>query len=85
MTTTLADDKTLPTLTETSVKELLAEQIGVDTEDLKDEDAFIEDLHMTNADLTDFGQKLEARGANISELDFSALETVGELTEMLGF
>ena len=82
--TTLADNKTVPILTESGVKEILAEQIGVDAGDLKDEDTFIEDLHMTNADLTDFGQKLEAYGANISELDFSTIETLGELVEPIG-
>ena len=71
-------------LTPTKVKEILAEQIGVEVEDLNDDDAFIEDLHMTNADLTDFGQKLESLGADLSELDFSTIETVEELTETLG-
>ena len=71
-------------LTPIKVKEILAEQIGVEVEDLNDDDAFIEDLHMTNADLTDFGQKLESLGADLSELDFSTIETVEELMETLG-
>ncbi len=71
-------------LTPTEIKEILAAQIGVEVEDLNDEDAFIEDLHMTNADLTDFGQKLQTLGADISEIDFSTIETITELLETLG-
>ena len=71
-------------LTPTKVKEVLAAQIGVEAEDLTDDDTFIEDLHMTNADLTDLGQKLQTLGADISEVDFSSIETVGELLETLG-
>lgn len=71
-------------ITATKIKELLAEQIGVDPEDLNDEDSFTEDLHMTNADLTDFSQKLEMAGANMSEVDFSVTETLLALIETLG-
>lgn len=71
-------------LTPIKIKEVLAAQIGVETEDLDNEDAFIEDLHMTNADLTDFGQKLQSMGADISLVDFSTIETIEELIEVLG-
>lgn len=71
-------------LNQTKIKEALAAQIGVEVEDLNDEDSFVEDLHMTNADLTDFGQKLQALGADSSEVDFSSTETIGELIELLG-
>ena len=71
-------------LTPTKVKEILAEQIGVEVEDLNDDDAFIEDLHMTNADLTDFTNKLEVQGVNPTEIDFAEIETLGELLENLG-
>lgn len=72
-------------LTPIKVKEVLAAQIGAELDDINEEDAFIEDLHMTNADLTDFGQKLQSLGADISLVDFSTIETVGELIEALGF
>ena|SRR3989344_5207988 len=66
------------------VKELLAEQIGVEPDDLGVEDSFVEDLHMTNADLTDFTNKLEVEGVNPTEIDFAEIETLGELLENLG-
>ncbi len=71
-------------LTVHKVKELLSEQIGVDPGDLNDEDYFVEDLHMTNADLTDFTHKLESSGADASDIDFAESETLGELLETLG-
>lgn len=71
-------------ITNQRVKEILAEQIGVEAEDLNEEDSFTEDLHMTTADLTDFAHKLEVAGVNPSELDFSTIETLGDLFETLG-
>lgn len=63
---------------------MLAAQIGVEPEDLSDEDSFVEDLHMTHADLTDFSHKLESDGVDPSEVDFTTIETLGELLESLG-
>lgn len=71
-------------ITTSKVRQLLAEQIGVEPEDLNEEDDFIEDLHMTNADLTDFTHKLETAGVNHDEIDMSENETLGELLESLG-
>lgn len=71
-------------LTAYVVKEFLAEQIGAEPEDLNDEDSFVEDLHMTNADLTDFAHKLESAGANPTEIDFATIETLGELIDAIG-
>lgn len=71
-------------ITAAKVKEFLAEQIGVEPEDLNDEDSFVEDLHMTNADLTDFGHKLEGADVSPSEIDFATTETLGQLIEVLG-
>lgn len=72
-------------LTRNKILELLAEQIGVEPEDLNVDDFFEEDLHMTNADLTDFAHKLEQFGLEPNEIDFGTIETLGDLFETLGF
>ena len=65
------------------VKNLLADFLGVDADDIKDEYSLTSDLHMTPADITDFLQILEASHFNISEIDLAKTETFDELTEAL--
>ncbi|OGM15392.1 hypothetical protein A2V56_03050 [Candidatus Woesebacteria bacterium RBG_19FT_COMBO_42_9] len=67
----------------TKIKELLSSHIGVEPEDIDEEDFFSEDLHMTPTDLTDFTHLLEKEGFNTTHLDFTELETVGDLIEAL--
>ncbi len=62
---------------------VLAEQIGVEPEDIADDDSFREDLHMGPHDLTDFAHNLEKVGLETAKIDFSLIETVGELIEEL--
>ncbi len=65
------------------IKSLLAEFLGVDTDDIKDEYSLTSDLHMTPADITDFLQILEANHINISEIDLAEVETFDELIEAI--
>lgn len=69
--------------TKDTVKKLLAEQIGVEPDDIGEEDFLIEDLHMSPADLTDFVEKLEASGFPTHGLDLTEIETVEDLLEKL--
>lgn len=65
------------------VKSTLAEHIGVEPEDIEDDDSFVEDLHMNPTDLTDFIAKLEEAGIEVTEPDFSDSETIEEFIENL--
>ena len=71
-------------ITPNSLRETLAAQIGVEPEDINEDDSFTEDFHMTNADLTDFTFKLTEAGVDPLDIDFSETETLGELMEVLG-
>ncbi len=71
-------------ITQNKIREILAAQIGVEPEDLNEEDSFAEDLHMTNLDLTDFVHKLTEAGVDPSDIDLASIETLGELMESLG-
>lgn len=62
---------------------LLAGHIGVEESELKKDDSFRDDLHMSAADLTDFAEKLSSAGFEASSLDFSEMETVGDLIEKM--
>ena len=66
---------------EKKIISILAESIGVDTEDISVEDTFVDDLHMSAADLTDFATILRNEGIDISFEDLTDLETVSDLVE----
>jgi len=63
------------------IKKLLAEHLGVDPEEIKEDDYFSDDLHMSATDLTDFTETLSNSGFSTESLDLTSVETVGELIE----
>lgn len=74
----------LNTKPEKEVRNILAEYIGVDPEDINLEDSLADDLHMSASDITDFVQTLESKGFDISSLDLATFETFEDLVEALG-
>ena len=66
-----------------AIRKLLAYHLGLEPTDIEDEDSLTIDLHMTPADLTDFIETLNSNGFDSSKLDFSEIETFGELNEKL--
>jgi len=65
------------------VIKLLAENLGVETEDISEDDSFSDDLHMAPDKLADFAETLSASGFETSNLSLEELETVGDLAEAL--
>ena len=65
------------------IKNILAGQIGVEPEDINDDDSFEQDLHMTASDLTDFMGNLEKEQVDISSVEISQIETVQDLYDGL--
>ncbi len=63
------------------IKPRLAEIIGVDEDDIKDDDMLIDDLHMSASDISDFFHELESDGLNIGKVDFNEILTVDDLLE----
>lgn len=61
----------------------LAEQIGVEPEDVKTEDFLDEDLHLNHAEISDFYQKLGEEGYHIDESEYSEIETVSDIIEKI--
>lgn len=69
--------------TKQRIKRELADYLGVDMEDIEDETEFATDLHMDATMLTDFMDILSKAGFDISQLDFTEIETFLELVETL--
>lgn len=66
-----------------NVKQLLANHLGVDLEDIENESILTEDLHMTALDLTDFMETLKSNNFDVSKVDLTEVETFGDLIENL--
>jgi hypothetical protein len=69
--------------TKQKVKRELADYLGVDMEDIEDESVLATDLHMDAVMLTDFMEILTKAGFDVSQLDFTEIETFLELIEAL--
>lgn len=65
------------------VKSLLSNLIGVEPEDIKDEDYLDEDLHMGATEVADFLQKLQDQGFDTTGIEKINELSVGEITEFL--
>ncbi len=65
------------------IKNLLSEQLGVEAEDISEEDSLKDDLHMSALEITDFLQQLEEAGVETSDIDLSEVDTVQDLSEAL--
>ena len=63
---------------------LLAGHIGVEPEDIDEDDAFLTDLHMNPMELSDFVHSLTSLDLDISRLNLTETETVADLLEALG-
>ena len=63
---------------------LLAEHIGVEPEDVSEEDFFLEDLHMKPGELSDFVHSLGNLEIDTSKLETGSIETVSDLLQALG-
>lgn len=66
-----------------SLKEILAEQIGVEPDDINNEDAFLDDLHMSATDLSDFIENLNKNNIDASNIEITEIKTVNDLIEAL--
>lgn len=63
---------------------LLSEHIGVEPEDINEDDSFLEDLHMNPTELSDFVHSLSSLDLDVSRLNLTEMETVADLLEALG-
>jgi len=66
------------------VKDLLAQYIGVEVDDIDNDDSFISDLHMKPTDITDFIEILAENGIDVSKINLSDIDTVDDLIEEIG-
>ena len=63
---------------------LLSEHIGVEPDDVSEDDSFLEDLHMNPTELSDFVHSLTSLDLDVSRLNLAEIETVSDLLEALG-
>jgi len=64
-------------------KSILSSYLGIEPDDINDEDYLREDLHMNTAEIVDFTQVLQSNGYDVDSIDFTNIETVSELADNL--
>jgi len=69
--------------TETQIKKLLVDYIGVELEDIDIEDTLSEDLHMSASDVSEFIEQLGNQGLNTSSIVLEDIEKVSDLIESI--
>ena len=65
------------------IKKELSDFLGIEVEDIEDDFALVEDLHMKPTDLTDFQEILTKKNFPTEKLDFTEIETVEDLVDFL--
>jgi len=69
---------------EQQVKDIIVEQLGIDSADVSPEKSFIEDLNADSLDLTELIMTFEEKfGFEISEEDAEKLKTVGDVIDYI--
>jgi acyl carrier protein len=66
-----------------TITNTLAECLGAESEDIKEEDSLTEDLHMRPTDISDFVNLLEEKGVDTSNLDMPNAQTVSDIINQL--
>jgi acyl carrier protein len=61
----------------------LANNLGLDPEDIATDDTFLNDLHMRATEFSDFLEELNEKGIVTTNLDLTSINTVGDLVEAL--
>lgn len=64
-------------------KQILADFLGTEPNEINDEDSFVEHLHMGPSDISDYFDLLQKNGINFSSADLEKITTVGDLIEYL--
>jgi len=64
-------------------KKTLAEFLGIEAEDIGEDDGLYEELHMQPSDLSDFLHKLGELGFDTAKTDLTRVESVSDLMEAL--
>ena len=62
----------------------LSDHLGVEPEDIKEEDSLEHDLHMRASDLSDLMENLETIGIETGKVALTEIETVTDLIDALG-
>lgn len=66
------------------IKRLLAEFLGIEIEDMTDDDTFEDTYQMSAINITDFFELLEENDIVVPKDSIDEIETVGDLLEIVG-
>ncbi len=65
------------------VLKALSDHLGVEPDDIEEEDSLTQDLHMRASDLSDFMETLQTLNIETEKVDLTKVETVNDLIDAL--
>ena len=71
------------TTTKNKILKIIADHIGVEKDELNEEDFLDEDLHLNPSGIMDLAKAFEENDVDISSLNFSEIETISDIFEAL--
>lgn len=67
---------------ENKIIKIIAQQIGIEPQDIKLEDTLREDLHMDSQDLSELQNHLVEKGFDEEKIDLTEIQTVSDLIDL---
>lgn len=77
------DEKKKLTKYEAIIKSKISGLLGIEIEDINNDDFLKDDLHMNSAEITDLVHILNSEGLNIALSDIAKIESVDDLVEIV--
>jgi acyl carrier protein len=68
---------------EETIKNLIAQKTGVETEEIALDDSLKEDLSLSSADIAELLVEIKNAGLPVEAIDIGQIETLGDLVEQL--
>lgn len=65
------------------VKGILSEQLGIDNDDIKETDRFLDHLHMSPSDVSEFLEKISELGYDTSKIELSDFNSIEDIIEII--
>ncbi len=77
----MISNKKHPPKTEAEIKKFLSEHLGIEAEDLANDDYLKEDLHMNSLEISDFLHLLKEKGIDLNLSKINEIQTLQDIID----
>ncbi len=78
----MSDNKRVLLKNGVEIKKYLSEYLGIDSDDLANDDYLKEDLHMNSVEISDFLQLLKNKGVDLNLSQITEINTVQDIIDI---